>query len=366
VTNPNTTSDKTRKDKVGVKDVARLAGVSIATVSRVLNQPELVRPEIREKVLQRIAEVGYTPDSAGRALRSGKTRTIGAIVPTLGVSVFAQGVEAMQNRLGEHGYTLLIASSQYDPNKELQEVGTLIERGVDGVVLVGDSHLPEVYEQLRRHDMPFVTTYICRTQAGVPAIGIDNDSAAYDMARYLLGLGHREFGVIANLQVSNDRTLARLKGIERALGEAGIELPESRLIRADHSLGQGRRGLRQLLQASSAITAVICTTDTLAIGALAEAKALGLGVPQALSITGFDDIELSSQLDPSLTTISISATEMGHAAADHLVAVGKGVPIPLSVQLPYRLIVRNSTAKVRSANGTAVSTKLAARLAAST
>src|SRR6201995_5768330 len=125
--------------KVKIEDVARQAAVSAATVSRVLNHPEIVRPELRDKVTRAIASLSYTRDSAARPLKSGRMRTIGAIVPTLGLGIFADGVEALQNRLSESGYTLFIANSQYDQRRELQELQSLIERGIDGIVLVGGS-----------------------------------------------------------------------------------------------------------------------------------------------------------------------------------------------------------------------------------
>jgi LacI family transcriptional regulator len=271
-------------------------------------------------------------------------RTIGAIVPTLGLSIFAEGVEALQNRLSESGYTLFIANSQYDPRREFQETQSLIERGIDGLVLVGGSHGPELRALLKQANVPVITTYVSKAQAGIPAIGIDNLQATQEMTRYLLGLGHTRFGTIANLPSANDRSRARLEGIQRALAEAGIRLQPSQVVRADHSLAQGRSALRQLMNDHPDITAVICTTDTLAIGAMAEAPKMGWSVPQHLSITGFDDVELSAQVDPPLTTISVPAAEIGRGAADYLINAISGVSAPRSVQFPHRLITRGSTA----------------------
>ena len=337
--------DFTTKPKL--EDVARNAAVSSATVSRVLNHPETVRPELRDRVTRSIEALSYTRDSAARALKSRRTRTVGAVVPTLGISIFAEGVEAMQNRLSEHGYTLLIANSQYDPKKELQEVRSLIERGIDGLALVGDSQLGELHDLIRQHDVPFVTTYIHAARNGSLAIGIDNERATFDMTRYLLRLGHRNFGIIANLPDSNDRSQSRYNGIVKALSEVNLAVPASHVVNASHSLAQGRLGLRQLLSGNPAITAVICTTDTLAIGAMVEARALGLSVPQALSITGFDDIELAAQFDPPLTTVRIPAGEIGQAAADYLVNAITKAPVPEAASFPYRVIIRGSTGPVR-------------------
>jgi LacI family transcriptional regulator len=334
--------------RVKIEDVARKANVSPATVSRVLNHPEIVRPALRDKVMRYITDLSYTPDSAARALKSGRMRTIGAIVPTLGLGIFAEGVEALQNRLSESGYTLFIANSQYDQRRELQEMQSLIERGIDGIVLVGGSHGRELRALVEQAGVPVITTYVSRATGGIPAIGIDNERATREMTGYLLGLGHVRFGAIANIPPSNDRSRARLDGIQRALSEADIRLKPSQIIRADHSLAQGRSALRQLLTDHPDTTAVICTTDTLAIGAMAEARKMGMNVPQALSITGFDDVELSAQVEPPLTTISIPAGEIGRGAADYLINAIAGRPVPKSVLLPYRLVMRSSTAAPRT------------------
>ncbi|WP_065752839.1 LacI family DNA-binding transcriptional regulator [Bradyrhizobium paxllaeri] len=332
------------RPRVKIEDVAREANVSPATVSRVLNHPGIVRPELRDKVMRFITDLSYTPDSAARALKSGRMRTIGAIVPTLALGIFAESVEALQNRLSENGYTLFIANSQYDQRRELQEMQSLIERGVDGIVLVGGSHGRELRTLVEQTGVPVVTTYVSKAGGGIPAIGIDNERATREMTEFLLGLGHIRFGAIANILPSNDRSRARLDGIQRALSEAGIRLQPTQVIRADHSLAQGRKALRQLLTDHPGTTAVICTTDTLAIGAMTEARKMGLSVPRAVSITGFDDVELAAQVDPPLTTISLPAAEIGRGAADYLISAIAGRPVPKSVLLPYRLVVRSSTA----------------------
>jgi LacI family transcriptional regulator len=330
--------------RVKIEDVARKANVSPATVSRVLNHPEIVRPELRDRVMRHITDLSYTPDSAARALKSGRMRTIGAIVPTLGLGIFAEGVEALQNRLSESGYTLFIANSQYDQRREIQEMQSLIERGIDGVVLVGGSHARELRALVDQAGVPVITTYVSKAAGNIPAVGIDNERATLEVTEYLLSLGHIHFGAIVNFLPSNDRSRARLDGIQRALAAAGLHLEPSQIIRADHSLAQGRSALRQLLTDHPETTAVICTTDTLAIGAMAEARKMGLSVPRTVSITGFDDVELAAQVDPPLTTISVPAAEIGRGAADYLINAIAGRPVPKSVLLPYRLVMRSSTA----------------------
>ena len=330
-------------------DVAKLAEVSYATVSRVLNTPEIVSPELRERVRRAITELSYHQDERARSLKSGKSRAMGAVVPTLGVGIFADGVEALQNRLSELGYSLLLANSQYNQQKELQEVQALLSHGINGLVLVGDAALVDVYEAVRIYGVPCVLTYVCQSSHGLPAVGIDNFSAGGDLAQHLLRMGHHQFGIIANMGTPNDRAQARLDGAKTTLGQVGIQLPPGRIISVPHSLANvanGRMALRQLLARNPEITAVLCTTDTLAIGALAECRSLGLVAPRDISVTGFDDIELASQIDPPLTTVKVPAAEFGRLAADYLTAAVAGSSVQPSVQLPATLVVRGSTGPV--------------------
>src|SRR5262249_7032979 len=151
-------SDSSRRP-IRLRDVALRAGVSTASVSRVLNQPSSVKPETRNRIEAAMAEMAYIPNWAARALASQKSRTVGAIVPTLGIAIFASGVEALQDRLHELGYTLLLASAQYDIAKELDCARVLVERKVEGLVLVGEAHDPAMYRLIETNDIPIVTTY---------------------------------------------------------------------------------------------------------------------------------------------------------------------------------------------------------------
>jgi LacI family transcriptional regulator len=329
-------------------DVARLAEVSLATASRALNQPEIVRPAIRERVRLAVAALAYAPDRMAKALSSGKSHIVGAVVPTLGNAIFADGVEALQERLDERGYTLLLSNSQYDPNKELRQIGAFLEQGVDGLVLVGDSFAPEVLPLIKRRAIPFVTTYVCASRHDIPAIGIDNSQATREITEYLLGLGHRRFAIVANTALPNDRSQARLEGMLSALGDRGIPVAPNGIVEVTlPTIANGRRAFATLLAAAPRLTAILCTTDALAVGALAEARHLGIRVPEDVSIVGFDDVEIAAEVDPPLTTVNVPAAEISRLAADHLVSAIEGNSIPMTTQLAARLIIRQSTDRVR-------------------
>ncbi|MCX5570397.1 MULTISPECIES: LacI family DNA-binding transcriptional regulator [Kaistia] len=333
-----------------LEHVARLAKVSLATASRAINQPEIVRPEIRERVLHAVEMLDYTPDRMAKALSSGRTHTVGAVVPTLGNAIFADGVEALEARLGARGYTLILSHSQYDPAREFRQIRGMLEYGVDGLVLVGDTFAPDSLPLIRHHRTPLVTTYVCASRQGIPAIGIDNRQATHRMARYLLELGHREFAVIANTGLPNDRSQARLDGLLDAIAEEGIRLPPDRIFEAPlPSIAAGREAFRRLRAAHPGVTAFLCTTDAMAVGAVAEARREGIRVPEDVSITGFDDVEIAAETDPPLTTVKVPAAEIGAIAADRLIGIIEGGPaatIAPIAPLEAALVVRGSTGPV--------------------
>ena len=274
-------------------DVALRAGVSAATVSRVLNHPGKVSTGIRERVMRAMGELGYVRDGAARALASRQSLTIGHVVPTLGIGIFASGVAALQRRLDEFGYQLLVAASDYDEAKEARQVRALIERGVDGIALVGQRHAPEIYQLLRSRQLPYVNTYQFDRQSPHPAIGFDNRIGTFALTRHLIDLGHREFGIVTAAPSLNDRIAARLKGILDCLDAHEIPPSARHIFEVPaQTIVEGRAATRALLAAHPDLTAIYCTTDTLAIGALCECRALGIRVPQDVSVAGYSDLEI--------------------------------------------------------------------------
>ncbi|WP_426231675.1 LacI family DNA-binding transcriptional regulator [Pararhizobium sp. DWP3-4] len=338
---PKTTASK----KAKLSDVARLANVSASTVSRVLNQPQIVRPEIRERVQNAIVMLDYSPDRMAKALSSGKSHTIGTVVPTIGGSaIFSDGVEALQDELETRGYSLLVSSSQYDLEREFQQIKTLLDYGAAGLVLVGDTFSSDALRLIKKFGIPTVTTYTNKSRHGIPAIGIDNRLAAQNLTRLLLSLGHKKFGIIANIALQNDRSQARVDGVRDALAEAGVPLPISNVVEVKlPTIENGRRGLAGLLELVAVPTAIVCTTDALALGVMSEARRRGLHIPDDMSVVGFDDIDVAAETDPALTTVKNPAAEIGRIAAEYLSRAMDGHTIPLETELPARLSVRSST-----------------------
>ena len=325
-----------------IEDVARRSGVSTATVSRVLNTPERVRAETRDKVVAAVAELGYTPHFGGRALASNRTNTFGAVIPTMENAIFARGLQALQEALAEAGATLLVATSGYDPEKEAQQVRALLSRGVDGLVLIGESHGSDVYEMLERRGMPFVLVWTWRPDCPYPCVGFDNRASARAIAEEVLRQGHREIAMISGISQGNDRAEARILGVRDALAVEGLELRPERLIETKYSLEAGRKAAQELLAETPRPTAILCGNDVLAAGALSAARAVGLSVPDDLSITGFDNIDLSAVVSPSLTTVNVPHRRMGNTAARMLLSAARGETADRCIAFRTEIVRRDS------------------------
>jgi LacI family transcriptional regulator len=334
------------------EDIATAAGVSVASVSRVLNNTGRVGAATRERILKIAAELHYAPNAAARSLASRRSRTIGAVIPSLENLNFAIAIDRFRKVLREQGYALLLASSDYDNDKEEAQVKAIAAHGVDAVMLIGSSHNAQALGFLAARHIPVLLTWSCRRdvpgkpEAGaLPCIGFDNFAAATQAARYLLDLGHERLGVIAGSTVNNDRSAARVSAVAAALAERGLPPPQVESTPASYLVSEGKAALHRLMRGrgAAAPTAVLCMNDILAYGALLAASELQLDVPGDLSVTGFDDLDFAASLSPSLTTVRIPAEAIGNAAASYLVDSLEGRQPVLPPPLVAELVVRKST-----------------------
>jgi len=332
---------KKMNQRITIQEVARLAGVSTATVSRVLSRPEVVRNQTREQVMTAITQLDYQPDAAARALASGRTHTVGCVIPTLDHAIFARSTQAMQTTLAQAGYQLLVASHEYDPVTEFELVRALQQRGVDALVLVGTDHAPRLWKALSAWRKPTLLTWSCDPR--LPSLGFDNEGAAQMAASHLLELGHRYIGVISGLTAHNDRARSRIDGVRKSLTQAGMSLPANFITEQAFSLEGGRLGLRQLMRLRHKPTAIFCGNDLLAVGAMLEAERMGLDVPSDLSICGIDNLEISEAINPGLTTVSLPTQDLGRIAAQYMLSAISGEIIAAKSLLPFELVVRGST-----------------------
>lgn len=336
------------RSRPNVADVARRSNVSVATVSRAFNEPGIVSEKVRERVLKAARDLGYAPNAAAKALRLQRTHIAGAIVPTLNYAIFASMLNAFQERLSKAGHMLFLATAGFDNRALYEPARQLIERGAEALLIVGRIDDPALSSYLLKRRIPVVTTYSYQAGDPIPSIGFDNYVASRELIDYLLGLGHRHLAMISARADGNDRQEARVKAFRDALAEAGVRRPPI-VVERTHAIADGSSALREIRDRHPEVTAVVCNSDVLAIGALAEAKRLGLSVPRDISITGHDDQEAAALTDPPLTTIAVPAAEMGVRAAEAILeaAAADHRQSPRGAMLPTRLVIRGSTGKPR-------------------
>ncbi|MEO1459407.1 MAG: LacI family DNA-binding transcriptional regulator [Pseudomonadota bacterium] len=348
-----------------LRDVAEAAGVSVATVSRVLNKATSVSDRTRRKIEAAISDLGYTPNPVARALTHGRTRVIAAVIPTLGHSIFSRFLHAIEDELAEHGYTLVVATTRESPAVEQARTRALLEMGAEGVILSGTERDPALVALVSAFRVPAVLTSVYEPGAAFPTIGYDNAALARRAVRHLVSLGHRRIAVLHGPALRNDRTRARLAGVAAELEAAGggrgrkgrrpagnghggaLPAVSAEYVEAALSEAGGCAAAARALAAGGACgarpTALLCLSDVMALGALFELQRAGLSVPGDVSVMGFDNIAWSGHAEPALTTIALPVERMGRAAASALInRLEEGAEIQPQL-LPGRLVIRAST-----------------------
>ncbi|MDE2006177.1 MAG: LacI family DNA-binding transcriptional regulator [Rhodospirillales bacterium] len=322
--------------------MAEIAGVSTATVSRAMNRPDAVSEALRLRVAAVVDRLGWVPDGAARALATRRTGTIGAIFPTLTHGDFARALEGLQAELTRLSHTLLLACSEYSVEQEYRQVRKLVERGVDGILLVGARHHPDLMPFLERRAVPVVETFVFDRDRPGMTVGPDNRRALFRLTEHLIALGHQRIGVIAQDATSNDRAGARLAGVREALAQHGLAVPPAHFAEGKWTIREGRALFRRIASANPAPTALICGNAYLAVGAMLESQAMGIAVPGRMSIAGYDDIEIMAELPIPITTVRVSSEEVGRRAARHLIARIRGEAPPDSPECEAEIVLRAS------------------------
>lgn len=331
---------------VSLKDIAKRAGVSLATVSNVVNGYRPVSEQTRQRVQQAIDELGYTPNLSARHLRNARTGIIALAIPELNNPYFAEVAGAAIREAAEHGYTLLLDYTDSDRETELMLIEGVRERIIDGLIL-SPVQIGRDDVLARKSDRPMVL--IGENVFGVPHdhIAIDNIAASHVAVQHLVSLGrHRIAFIGAHPDVHREPAHLRLRGYREALVAAGLPFDPA-LVATTSQFGRqdGLDGMRQLLKLTPPPEAVFAYNDLIAIGAIRAMHEVGLRVPQDVAVIGFDDIEEGRFATPSLTTISPDKESIGQLAVRSLIArvEGKPAPAPKDVQTPFRLVTREST-----------------------
>ena len=257
-------------------------------------------------------------------------------------AIFARGIQAFQEELQEQGVTLLVASSSYSEELEEEQIRALTARGADGLLLIGYDRSKEIYDFLESRNLPVLIVWVYDPNENRMSIGFNNREAMAELAEAVIAAGHRSIGFISAIMQGNDRARERVTGVREAMKRNGLNSDELALVETKYSIDCGAEFMRQLMERDKRPTAVMCGNDVLAVGALRMARKMGLRVPEDVSITGFDDIELATVVDPPLTTVHVPHRKMGREAARILVRMLQGDPPPHSIRLATSLRLRET------------------------
>ncbi|WP_170603429.1 LacI family DNA-binding transcriptional regulator [Ruegeria arenilitoris] len=332
-----------RKPPGRIRDVAKETGLSIATISRVMNGSKSVSPKTRKRVLEACERLDYLPNPAARALSTNKSNTIAAIIPTIEHSVFAKFIAGIEQALGTRGYSLVLAISNGEDEEELKAARKLLGMGAEAFILSGAAHSKELLDMFLRRQVPIAFTSIWDPNLKIPTIGYDNGKLAAEAVRYLASLGHQRIAIFHGPLKTSDRTLARRQGAETV----NTPLVELEFHETELSVSGGRVAVREVLHGKVRPTAVLCFSDVLALGVYFGLREAGLEVPDDMSVMGFDNLDWAKETHPPLTTINLPAAEMGKAVAtqimDHLET---GVPLHRE-NLDAEIVRRSSVKEIK-------------------
>lgn len=332
-----------------IYEVAKRAGVSTATVSRVLSQPDLVAPTTRRKVLAAVERLGYHPTAAAKNLRTHRTGKLLVTVPDLANPFFALILQGIEEAAARGGYSVLVGDTQHDEGREDRYASMLRRKEADGLIFLGH-RLPKDAAALVRAMAPSCAPIVngCEFSPGlgVPSVHIDNATAAAEAMDHLYRLGHRRIGVVTG-PLASPLSGDRLRGAKARARTESAER-ELTIVNGDFSIESGQYAAEKLLNRKTPPTAIFCFNDEMAMGVMEVARRRQLAIPRQLSLVGFDDIRFSRYLDPPLTTIAQPMRGIGEGTVRLLLEILNGASHPPeSVTMPHQLVVRESTAPAR-------------------
>ncbi len=324
-------------------DVAKVAGVSPITVSRALHRPEVVSKAAREKVMAAVREVGYVSNMLAGSLASNKSRLVAILLPTIANSIFADTVQSLMDRLTAAGYQTLLGLTGYSAEQEEKLIEALLGRRPDGIVLTGTLHTEASRRRLAQSGIPVVESWDLSDDPLDMLVGFSHEAVGEAIARHLLGKGYQRFAVVS---LGDPRGLRRCNSLVAELGRHGCYDIPTQILTPPATLEVGRTGLRQLLEDGQQPQVVVCSSDTIAQGVLAEAASRGLRVPEDLAVMGFGDLSSAANVHPPLSTVRVDGTRIGEQIAQALLERFRypdGRAEPVRVDTGFALIDRQST-----------------------
>ena len=298
-----------------LQDVARELGLSAGTVSRAITRPDLVAPKTQMRIQEVIKRLHYIPHAGGRSLRSLSSGTIGAVIPKSGVSTFSQTTLALQDELTLRGKTLIVSQPDNLALEIQQSIRKVLEHGVDGLLLLGEDHTEDTLNLLKNRGVPYVIMWNVRRNIDDAFVTVSQSQAGSVAAKHLLELGHKNFAFIGAPLSVNPRAAARLNGVKRTLAKEGLEIPDYAISEELHQFEKAGEATRKILIKAPKTTAIICTSDFHALGALRALQELSIKVPEDISLVSFNNNDFSGFTYPSHSTVDLRQYEVGTIAA---------------------------------------------------
>jgi LacI family transcriptional regulator len=343
---PRNNPPNRRPGAVSIRDVARRAGVSIATVSRAVNRIPTVDPVLAERVWRAIEEVGYLPNTQARALVSGRSRMLGLIVSEITNPFFPELVQEFENLAVAQGYEVLIGSTNYSPERTESLIRRMLQRNVDGVAVMTFGIEEELVQKLVEREFPLVFVDAGPDLPNIRVLKVNYGEGIRQAVQHLAALGHRSIAFISGpLRLRS--AVARRDAFLKSMAELGLTVPAEHLSEGDHTMEGGIEAMEKLIALAELPTAVLCSNDMTAIGVLHALYRTTHTVPHDISVVGFDDIHLAQFMLPPLTTVQMSCKHLATAAVEALRAgIEQENPMAAKTEwpIPTRLVVRQSTA----------------------
>jgi LacI family repressor for deo operon, udp, cdd, tsx, nupC, and nupG len=334
-------------EKVGIKDIAAHAGVSIATVSHAFRNPGRVSDKTRDRVLAAASELGYTPNRQAVNLRTARSGNIVVIIPDIADSYNSEIIKGIEAVARNRGYSVLLGDTQGSEEREREFASMVQSQQADGIILMSHRMPFDIEPDTPVDELPpIVNGCEFAGHSGVLSVSIDDKQGGKDAVNHLLELGHRDIGVITGDRNSTS-TQRRLEGFREAMKEAGVEADENLIIYGTHEADVGEAAATELLVRKKRPTAIFCFSDELALGCMYSLRTAGFSVPDDISVIGFDDIAFGRYLSPPLTTIAQPAEAIGRTCTELLIdLIGGKRPHSSRFILPHALVVRSSTKRL--------------------
>ncbi|KWX73420.1 LacI family transcriptional regulator [Paenibacillus riograndensis] len=325
-----------------IKDVAQKANVSIATVSRVLNNLTGYSDKTKQKVNQAIKELGYQPNAIARGLINKRTQTIGVMFPKVSSAFSSDLLHGIDEFAHDSNYSVVVCNTDNDGKRTMKYLQLLREKQVDGIIFSSEVLSKEYYEVLESMKIPVVLVSSQTDFAKVPYVKVDDYQAVYDAIQFLISKGHRKIAMISGTKGDPIAGTPRVQGYRKALEANGIAFDSSRLVYGDFSFESGSRAMEALLRKAGEVTAVFAASDEMAIGALSAALKHGLNVPEDISIMGYDDLKPAQMVTPPLTTVRQPLYEMGKIASEKLIGMIETGEIAANRVMAHSIVERQT------------------------